>query len=46
MNSTNLGTPSKTGQLINILLVVLSEHFEKQASFIPMMSSPPSFVEF
>ena len=32
-------------QLINIVIVGLSEEFDKQASFIPMMRPPPTFAE-
>ncbi|KAM0901391.1 hypothetical protein ACQ4PT_020014 [Festuca glaucescens] len=40
-----LGDPIDDRQLINVLLVGLSERFEKQASFIPMMRLRPSFAE-
>ncbi|XP_020187987.1 uncharacterized protein [Aegilops tauschii subsp. strangulata] len=40
-----LGDPIDDRQLINVLLVGLSERLEKQASFIPMMRPRPSFVE-
>jgi hypothetical protein len=40
-----LGDPVDDRQLINILLVGLSERFEKQASFVPMMRPPPPFAE-
>ncbi|KAK1601610.1 hypothetical protein QYE76_000017 [Lolium multiflorum] len=37
--------PIDDRQLINVLLVGLSERFEKQTSFIPMMRPRPSFAE-
>jgi hypothetical protein len=40
-----LGDPVAEKQLINVLLVGLSERFEKQASFIPLMQPMPSFSE-
>jgi hypothetical protein len=40
-----LGDPINDRQLINVLLVGLSERFEKQASFIPMMRPRLSFAE-
>jgi hypothetical protein len=40
-----LSDPVPDRQLINILLQGLSDRFEKQASFIPMMRPRPSFAE-
>jgi hypothetical protein len=40
-----LGDPIEERQLINILLVGLSEVFDKQASFIPLMRPHPTFAE-
>ncbi|XP_020198408.1 uncharacterized protein [Aegilops tauschii subsp. strangulata] len=40
-----LGDPVEDRQLINILLIGLSEKFDKQASFIPMMRPQPTFAE-
>ena len=40
-----LGDPVEDRQLINILLIRLSEQFDKQASFIPMMRPQPTFAE-
>lgn len=40
-----LGDPVADRQLINILLIGLSEQFDKQASFIPMMRPQPTFAE-
>jgi hypothetical protein len=40
-----LGDPVKDCQLINILLQGLSDRFEKQASFVPMMRPRPTFAE-
>jgi hypothetical protein len=40
-----LGDPVPDRQLINILLQGLSDRFEKQASFIPMMRPRSSFAE-
>ncbi|KAK1646614.1 hypothetical protein QYE76_064419 [Lolium multiflorum] len=40
-----LGDPIDDKQLIKILLVGLSERFDKQQSFIPMMRPPPTFAE-
>ncbi|KAK1692125.1 hypothetical protein QYE76_008822 [Lolium multiflorum] len=40
-----LGDPIDDRRFINVLVVSLSEWFEKQASFIPMMRPCPSFAE-
>ena len=40
-----LGDTVSDSQLINIVVVGLSEDFDKQASFIPMIRPPPTFAE-
>ncbi|XP_020175901.1 uncharacterized protein [Aegilops tauschii subsp. strangulata] len=40
-----LGDPIDDHQLINVLLIGLSERFDKQTSFIPMMRPRLSFAE-
>ena len=40
-----LGDTISDSQLINIVVVGLNEELDKQASFIPMMWSPPTFAE-